>query len=35
MIAKIEAFFAALFAPLARELGRMPPQALRHLRAGL
>jgi hypothetical protein len=29
MIARIEKFFDAMFAPLARELERMPPQALR------
>ena len=34
MIAKIEAFFAALYAPLARELARMPASAFRHLRPG-
>jgi hypothetical protein len=35
MIAAIEKFFDALFAPLARELERMPPSAFRHLIAGL
>jgi hypothetical protein len=35
MIAAIERFFDALFAPLARELERMPASALRHLLAGL
>jgi hypothetical protein len=34
MIAAIERFFDALFAPLARELERMPASALRHLLAG-
>jgi hypothetical protein len=29
MIAKIERFLDALFAPLARELERLPPQAMR------
>jgi hypothetical protein len=29
MIAKIERILDALFAPLARELERLPPQALR------
>jgi hypothetical protein len=31
MIAAIERTFAALFAPLARELDRLPPSAFRHL----
>jgi hypothetical protein len=35
MIAAIERFFDALFAPLARELERMPASAFRHLLAGL
>jgi len=35
MIAAIEKALKALFAPLARELDRMPPSAFRHLRAGL
>jgi hypothetical protein len=35
MIAAIGKFFDALFAPLARELSRMPPSAFRHLLAGL
>ena len=35
MIAALERFFDALFAPLARELERMPPSAFRHLIAGL
>ncbi len=35
MISAIARFFDALFAPLARELGRLPPSALRHLLAGL
>jgi hypothetical protein len=34
MIAKLEAFFGALFAPLARELARMPASAFRHLLPG-
>jgi len=34
MTAKLEAFFAALFAPLGRELARMPASALRHLLPG-
>jgi hypothetical protein len=34
MIAKLEAFFDALFAPLARELARMPASAFRHLLPG-
>jgi hypothetical protein len=29
MIARIERLLDALFAPLAREIGRMPPKALR------
>jgi hypothetical protein len=33
MIAAIERFLSALFAPLAHELGRMPPSAFRHLLA--
>ena len=35
MIVAIERALAALFAPLARELDRMPAQAFRHLHAGL
>lgn len=35
MIAAIERALAAMFAPLARELERMPPSAFRHLLAGL
>jgi hypothetical protein len=35
MIATIERFLDALFAPLARELARMPASAFRHLLAGL
>jgi hypothetical protein len=36
MISAIVRFFDSLFAPLAHELGRMPPSALRHLQvAGL
>jgi hypothetical protein len=35
MIAAIERVLTALFAPLARELNRMPPAAFRHLQAGL
>jgi hypothetical protein len=35
MISAIERALSALFAPLARELDRMPAQALRHLMAGL
>jgi hypothetical protein len=35
MIAAIERALTALFAPLARELDRMPPSAFRHLLAGL
>jgi hypothetical protein len=35
MIAAIAKFFDALFAPLARELNRMPPSAFRYLVAGL
>lgn len=31
MIAAIQKFFKALFAPLAKELARMPPSAFRHL----
>jgi len=34
MIAAIEKFFEALFAPLARELARMPASAFRHLLGG-
>lgn len=34
MIAKIESFFEALFAPMARELARMPASAFRQLLAG-
>ena len=35
MFAAIERFLDALFAPLARELDRMPPSAFRHLLSGL
>jgi len=35
MISTIERALAALFAPLARELDRVPAQALRYLWAGL
>ena len=35
MIAAIKRALSAAFAPLARELDRMPPQAFRHLLAGL
>ena len=35
MIAAIGKFFDALFAPLARELNRLPPSAFRYLIAGL
>jgi hypothetical protein len=35
MIAALERFLDALFAPLARELERMPPSAFRHLLPGL
>jgi hypothetical protein len=35
MIAAIARVLNALFAPLARELDRMPPSAFRHLMAGL
>jgi hypothetical protein len=35
MIASIERVLNALFAPLARELDRMPASAFRHLLAGL
>ena len=35
MIAAIERFFDGLFAPLARELERMPASAFRHPLAGL
>jgi hypothetical protein len=35
MIASIERVLNALFAPLARELNRIPPSALRYLVAGL
>jgi hypothetical protein len=34
MIAKLEAFLDALFAPLGRELARMPASAFRHLLPG-
>jgi hypothetical protein len=34
MIAAIERFLDAMFAPLARELARMPAQAFRHLLPG-
>ena len=35
MIATIERALKAMFAPLARELDRMPAAAFRHLLAGL
>lgn len=35
MFAAFERLLNALFAPLARELDRMPPSAFRHLMAGL
>ena len=35
MIATIERVLNALFAPLARELNRMPPSAFRYFVAGL
>lgn len=35
MIASIERVLNALFAPLARELNRMPPSAFRYLAMGL
>jgi hypothetical protein len=35
MIAAIERVLNALFAPLVRELDRLPPSAVRHLMAGL
>jgi len=35
MIRAIERVLNALFAPLVRELDRLPPSALRHLMAGL
>jgi hypothetical protein len=35
VIAAIESFFAALFAPLAHELARMPASAFRQLLAGI
>jgi len=35
MFAAIERFLDALFAPLARELERMPASAYRHILAGL
>ena len=35
MISAIERVLTAVFAPLAREMDRMPPQAFRHLLAGL
>ena len=35
MIPAIKRFFAALFAPLARELARMPASAFRQLLAGI
>jgi hypothetical protein len=35
MFAAIERFLDALFAPLARELERLPASAFRHLFAGL
>jgi hypothetical protein len=34
MVAKIEAFLDAVFAPLGRELARMPASAFRHLLPG-
>jgi hypothetical protein len=34
MIAAIERALAALFAPLAREMDRMPASAFRHILAG-
>jgi hypothetical protein len=34
MLAMIERFLDSLFAPLARELGRMPPSAVRGLFGG-
>lgn len=34
MIAAIERLIGRLFAPLSRELGRLPPQAFRQLLAG-
>jgi hypothetical protein len=34
MIAAIERFLDALFAPLARELARMPASAFRHVLSG-
>jgi hypothetical protein len=35
MLAAIGRFLRAMFAPLARELERMPASAFRHLMAGL
>lgn len=35
MISAIERALSVFFAPLAREMDRMPPQAFRHLLAGL
>jgi hypothetical protein len=35
MIAAIERALNAMFAPLVRELDRLPPSALRHLMASL
>jgi hypothetical protein len=35
MINAIERALTAMFAPLVRELDRLPPSALRHLMAGL
>jgi len=35
MSAAFERILNALFAPLARELNRMPPSALRYMMAGL
>ena len=35
MIAMLDRALTALFAPLARELDRMPASAFRHLMAGL
>jgi len=35
MVAAIERFLDALFAPLARELARMPASAFRHLLPGI
>jgi hypothetical protein len=35
MFAAFERILNALFAPMARELNRMPPSALRYMMAGL